>query len=98
MSTCPDCHGSGADAAKTAAARKRGDCDRLSYIRCWSCNGNGNDTAQDFIDCKRAAEKRILAARAEPDYVPEFPPSRLIDDSPAACAAAYAHFKTRGMP
>lgn len=49
MSTCPDCHGTGADAKKTAEARKRGICDHASYIRCWNCNGNGNDPAEDFF-------------------------------------------------
>ena len=41
MSICKYCNGSGADAAKTAAARKRGDCDHRSHVRCWMCNGNG---------------------------------------------------------
>lgn len=39
---CPDCGGTGADANKTAAAHKSGALTGSgSYIRCWSCNGNG---------------------------------------------------------
>jgi DnaJ-class molecular chaperone len=49
MSTCPDCKGTGADAKKTQQARKTGLCDSRSYIRCWTCNGNGNDTYADFM-------------------------------------------------
>lgn len=45
---CDDCNGTGADPAKTAAARKRGVCDSHSYIRCWTCNGNGLDPAKFF--------------------------------------------------
>lgn len=45
---CPDCRGSGADAKETAEARRRGQCDRLSYIRCWTCLGNGLDPAAYF--------------------------------------------------
>lgn len=63
MSTCPDCHGTGADAKKTAAARRTGACDSRSYIRCWTCNGNGNDTAGDFYDGLAAARSRDAARR-----------------------------------
>lgn len=45
---CPDCRGTGADRAKTIAARQRGDCDSSAYIRCWACNGNGLDPAAYF--------------------------------------------------
>lgn len=45
---CTDCNGTGADAKKTAAARKNGRCDDLSYVRCWTCNGNGLDPAAFF--------------------------------------------------
>jgi hypothetical protein len=45
---CRDCNGSGADAVKTTAARKRGDCDGAAYIRCHACNGNGLDPAAFF--------------------------------------------------
>jgi len=45
---CPDCKGTGADQAKTADARRKGICDRHSYIRCWSCNGNGLDPVAYF--------------------------------------------------
>ncbi len=31
---------------------------------------------------------RIKQIRSEPDYVPEFPPSRLIDDSPEGVVRA----------
>lgn len=65
MSICPDCGGSGADAVKTKAARKSGQCDRLSYIRCWSCHGNGNDTAADFYGALAAQRARIAADRKE---------------------------------
>lgn len=44
---CPDCKGTGADAAKTAAMQKR-EGDRHAYIRCWSCNGNGLDPTAFF--------------------------------------------------
>ncbi len=44
---CPDCHGSGADAAKTAKHRKSSG-DRHSTVRCWTCNGNGLDPAAYF--------------------------------------------------
>lgn len=85
MSICPDCNGTGADAKKTADARKRGQCDSRSFIRCWSCHGNGNDTSADFM----ASWRRLDAVRSAPDYVPEFPPSKLIDDSTAGCVAAH---------
>lgn len=45
---CDDCKGTGADAAKTAAALKAGTIDRGSYIRCWMCNGNGLDPMKFF--------------------------------------------------
>jgi hypothetical protein len=48
MFTCADCNGSGADPAKTAAARRTGACDSGSYIRCWTCNGNGLNPAAFF--------------------------------------------------
>lgn len=66
MSTCPDCHGTGADADKTAKARRAGICDRHSYIRCWSCNGNGNDTAADFHNAlnRVVAIEEILGEQA----------------------------------
>lgn len=41
MPTCVDCNGTGRDEKRTAAARKTGDCDKYSYIRCWTCVGNG---------------------------------------------------------
>lgn len=45
---CPLCDGTGADRARTLAARRTGQCDRASYIRCWNCNGNGLDPAAYF--------------------------------------------------
>ena len=45
---CLDCNGTGADRVKTLAARRKGICDRSSYIQCWSCNGNGLDPAAYF--------------------------------------------------
>lgn len=45
MTKCEDCNGTGANAAKTEAARKSGVCDKYSYIRCWTCNGNGIEPA-----------------------------------------------------
>lgn len=45
---CPDCNGTGADRARTLAARRRGSCDRGSYVRCWTCNGNGLDPTAYF--------------------------------------------------
>jgi len=45
MPNCTDCHGTGADAAKTAVARKSGACDKHAYIRCWTCCGNGLESA-----------------------------------------------------
>lgn len=44
---CPDCGGTGADAAKTRAAYKTGRLDS-GYISCWACNGNGLDPAAYF--------------------------------------------------
>ena len=38
---CDDCAGTGADATKTATARKAGRIDGRAYVRCWTCNGNG---------------------------------------------------------
>lgn len=72
MSTCPDCHGTGADAAKTSDARKRGHCDSRSYIRCWSCNGNGNDTAADFQNYRYPLDnvgERGTSSPAEADAI-----------------------------
>lgn len=45
---CPDCRGTGADDKKTKKALKQGRIDRGSYIRCWTCNGNGLDPATYF--------------------------------------------------
>ena len=45
---CEHCRGTGADAEKTRAARRSGECDFLSYIRCWHCVGNGLDPAKFF--------------------------------------------------
>lgn len=45
---CTDCNGTGADQKKTADARRKGQCDRGSYISCWTCNGNGLDPAKYF--------------------------------------------------
>lgn len=45
---CPDCNGTGADRARTLAARRCGVADGHSYIRCWTCNGNGLDPAAYF--------------------------------------------------
>ncbi len=45
---CSHCHGTGADPDRTFAARRTGDCDDRSYIRCWNCNGNGLDPAAYF--------------------------------------------------
>lgn len=47
---CPDCGGTGADAAKTAAAYKSGALSKSSggHIRCWNCLGNGLDPAAYF--------------------------------------------------
>ena len=44
---CPDCNGTGADHAKTAAMRKR-EPSASGYIMCWACNGNGLDPAAYF--------------------------------------------------
>lgn len=52
---CTDCNGTGADAAKTMAARKSGQADSRSYIRCWTCNGNGLDPAAYFRPCGATA-------------------------------------------
>jgi len=41
-------------------------------------------------------ESKLRAARAAPGYVPEFPPSRLIDDSVRGCAGAVAALR-RGL-
>ena len=47
---CPDCGGTGADAAKTRAAYMSGHLSKSGggYIRCWACNGNGLDPAAYF--------------------------------------------------
>ena len=45
---CSDCNGTGADRDRTLNARRRGQADRGSYIRCWTCNGNGLDPAAYF--------------------------------------------------
>lgn len=45
---CPDCHGSGRDAKRTADALRRHLIDKGSAIRCWTCNGNGLDPAAYF--------------------------------------------------
>lgn len=48
MSICPHCNGTGRDAAKTARAIISGFIPKDSWVRCWSCHGNGNDTLADF--------------------------------------------------
>lgn len=47
---CPDCGGTGADAAKTAAAYRSGRLTKSygGHVRCWTCNGNGLDPAAYF--------------------------------------------------
>ncbi len=42
---CPDCKGSGVDAAKTKSYRKGGG---NGNVRCWTCNGNGLDDIYYF--------------------------------------------------
>lgn len=51
---CPDCKGTGRDEAKTEARAAEDAVFRHrvkhhgSYIRCWTCNGNGLDPAEYF--------------------------------------------------
>jgi hypothetical protein len=53
-SRCSDCGGSGRDDAKTNAKAQEDAEFRHrvkhhgTYVRCWTCNGNGNDPAEDF--------------------------------------------------
>ena len=54
-SLCSDCNGTGADRAKTLEARRRGLADGRSYVRCWTCNGNGLDPAAYFRWSRNAA-------------------------------------------
>lgn len=51
---CPDCNGTGKSIEKTAALA-RADAEfrhrakhHGSYVRCWSCNGNGIDSVAAF--------------------------------------------------
>ena len=54
MMYCVDCNGTGKDTAKTEAHAKRDAEFRHrvkhhgTYVRCWSCNGNGLDPAEFF--------------------------------------------------
>ncbi len=50
--SCPNCGGSGADKKKTDAARRAGNIDAKSYIRCWNCNGHGLDPIK-FFRCSK---------------------------------------------
>ena len=45
---CPDCKGTGKDKGKTEAMLKAHQIDKGSYVRCWSCNGNGLDPTKYF--------------------------------------------------
>ncbi len=51
---CPDCRGTGRDEKKTKKlAREDAEfAHRVkhhgTYIRCWTCNGNGSDPAENF--------------------------------------------------
>ena len=53
---CPDCKGTGTDAAKTAALYKR-EPRASGTIRCWTCNGNGLDPAAYFRWSKPSTPK-----------------------------------------
>lgn len=64
---CSDCNGTGADRKRTADARRKGICDRRSYIQCWACNGNGLDPAAYFRWSRNAAAgDAVRAALANP--------------------------------
>lgn len=82
---CSDCNGTGADRAKTLAARRRGDCDGRAYIRCWACNGNGLDPAAYFRWSRNAAAGD--AVRAAPACASDTMsvPNGLMIPRPAAC-------------
>jgi hypothetical protein len=54
---------------------------------CPEC-GRLSTTSVKPIDVTRQ-ESNLYAIRASKDYVPEFPPSRLIDDSVEGCVSAY---------
>lgn len=69
---CPDCGGTGADAAKTKAAYKSGQLSRSSggYIRCWACNGNGLDPAAYFRTTARP-RPAVSVVRGNDLYFPD---------------------------
>ena len=46
--TCPDCKGTGRDEKKTEAMLRGRIIDPGSYVRCWTCHGNGSDPASYF--------------------------------------------------
>ena len=54
MSKCLDCNGTGRDENKTKIMAKKDAEFRYSvkhhgsYVRCWTCNGNGFDPAEYF--------------------------------------------------
>lgn len=62
---CSDCNGTGANKAKTLTARRGGAIDRRSYIRCWTCNGNGLDPAAYFRWSRNAASGDAVRARLD---------------------------------
>ena len=49
---CPNCNGTGVDTTKTAHMRLTGVILKGERVRCWTCNGNGNDDPNGIYERK----------------------------------------------
>jgi len=52
MSICPTCNGTGIDNDKSNDLTRRGIIDFPAFVRCWACNGNGNDDPNGIYERK----------------------------------------------
>lgn len=77
MPTCPDCHGTGRDDTKTryAASRDAEFAHRVkhhgSYVRCWTCNGNGIVVREGRSPTGRLARSEPNIQNIKPPLTPE---------------------------
>ena len=52
MSICRNCNGTGIDNDKTNNLTRRGIIEFPAFVRCWTCNGNGNDDPNGIYERK----------------------------------------------
>jgi DnaJ-class molecular chaperone len=52
MAICESCNGTGVNIHKTVHMRLTGMIGKGEKVRCWSCNGNGNDDPNGIYEGK----------------------------------------------